>query len=331
VDDAGTVELEEGWLQTRSLPYGLRVKAGKYLSDFGYVNRQHPHQWAFVDQNLPYLNLLGAHGLQDTGVQLTWLPKLPFYTLVGAELAQGDQERFGATLEEAERDELGLGGTESGPRLWTAFAKVAPDLGDLHALQLGVSYAYNRQHQEVQTHTHAPIQEVVHEDGEVEVEVQGNGLDGNAALWGLDLVYKRDGGGAHGHRDVRFQAEYLRAIKDLEIRSSPHPQALGARRTFTTDGLYAQALYGIAPKWTLGLRYDVLGLTNQVSGGPQDSDFGSSDRWTLGLTWKLSELSLLRAQYARNDILVEPGVRERFDAFYLQFLVSMGSHGAHSF
>ncbi len=49
------------------------------------------------------------------------------------------------------------------------------------------------------------------------------------------------------------------------------------------------------------------------------------------MTWNLSEFSRLRAQYARNDILVEPGERERFDAFYLQFLVSLGSHGAHTF
>ncbi|MBP9605296.1 MAG: porin, partial [Chromatiaceae bacterium] len=74
-----------------------------------------------------------------------------------------------------------------------------------------------------------------------------------------------------------------------------------------------------------------LGLTNEVSGGGEQASFGSSNRWTLDLTWKLSEFSLLRAQYAKNDILVEPGERANFDAFYLQFLVSMGSHGAHGF
>jgi hypothetical protein len=67
VDGDGNVELEEGYFQTRGLPAGVRVKGGKFLSDFGYINKQHPHQWDFVDQNLPYLNLLGDHGLQDTG------------------------------------------------------------------------------------------------------------------------------------------------------------------------------------------------------------------------------------------------------------------------
>ena len=114
------------------------------------------------------------------------------------------------------------------------------------------------------------------------------------------------------------------------MRSSAHPEQLGSSRKFTTDGLYAQAVYGFAPKWKAGLRYDVLGLTNKVSGG-RGEDFGSSDRWTLDLTWGLSEFSQLRAQYAYNDILVAEDERERFNAFYLQFLVSLGSHGAHEF
>ena len=155
-------------------------------------------------------------------------------------------------------------------------------------------------------------------------------LAGEAELWGLDLVYAYDGSGPQGQGDVKFQTEYLRAVKDLDIQSSPHPELIGSRRTFTTDGLYAQALYGIAPRWTVGVRYDVLGLTNAVSGG-RHADYGSSDRWTLNLTWNLSEFSQLRAQYARNAILVAENERERFDAVYLQFLMSLGSHGAHAF
>ncbi|QGU31728.1 TonB-dependent receptor [Thermochromatium tepidum] len=319
VMDEGDVHLEEAWLQTRALPHGLRVKAGKFLSDFGYANKQHPHAWDFVDQNLPYLNLLGDHGLQDTGVQLTWLPRLPVYTLLGVEALQGDQERFGATLSNEDQERLGLDATKNGPRLWTLFAKVAPDLGQDQALQVGVSYAHNTQHQEVQTHTHAD-----------EDEIHENALAGEADLWGLDLVYKYDGSGPHGQGDFKFQTEYLRSVKDLDIVSSPHPEIIGSRRTFTTDGFYAQALYGIAPRWTAGVRYDMLGLTNEVGGG-EHADYGSSDRWSLNLTWKLSEFSQLRAQYARNDILVAANERERFDAFYLQFLMSLGSHGAHAF
>jgi hypothetical protein len=341
VDGDGNVELEEAYFQTRMLPYGLRLKGGKFLSDFGYINRQHPHQWDFVDQNLPYLNLLGLHGLQDTGLQLTWMPKLPVYTLLGAEILQGDQELFGATLGETDQQTLGLDERASGPQLYTAFVKLAPEIGPNQALQIGLSYAHNRQQQLALEDAHADdaveLHEAheehdAHEDELDHAAVQDHrlGFEGSASLWGLDLVYKRDGTGAHGQGDFKFQTEYLRAIRDLDLRASPEPEAIGQGRTFTTDGLYAQALYGIAPKWQLGLRYDVLGLTNEMSGSG-GADYGSSERWTADLTWNLSEFSKLRAQYAYNDILVSEHERERFNAFYLQFLVSMGSHGAHDF
>jgi hypothetical protein len=358
VNGDGDVTLEEAYFQTRALPYGLRIKGGKFLSDFGYINKQHPHQWDFVDQNLPYLNLLGFHGIQDTGVQVTWLPELPVYTLVGAEALQGDQEVFGATLGGAEQAELNLGDTDSGPRLFTAFAKIAPEIGRNQALQFGVSYAHATQHQASQTHAHAlpaedheaehghddhddehgynePASEAeqdhdhAHGDG-ITQELHETGLAGDADLWGIDLVYKYDAPKPHGQGDFKFQAEYLRSIKDLTIRSSAHPEQIGSGRKFTTDGLYAQATYGFLPKWKAGLRYDVLGLTNEVSGGSNPS-FGSSDRWTADVTWNLSEFSQLRAQYAYNDILVAEDERERFSAFYLQFLMSLGSHGAHEF
>ena len=138
VSSDGDFEVEEAFLASRSLPAGLRVKAGKFLSDIGYLNNQHPHQWDFVDQNLPYLNLLGPHGLNDTGVQVTWLPDWPVYTLFGVELLQGDQEKIGALVDDEDAEEvaadlgigegeLGLSREDHGPRLYTAFAKVGPD------------------------------------------------------------------------------------------------------------------------------------------------------------------------------------------------------------
>ena len=166
-------------------------------------------------------------------------------------------------------------------------------------------------------------------------ELHETGLAGNADLWGVDVVYKYDGNGADGQGDFQFQAEYLRSIQDMSVRASAHPEQIGSGRTYTTDGLYAQATYGFLPRWKAGVRYDVLGLTNEVTGGERAS-FGSSDRWTADIIWSLSEFSQLRAQYAYNDILVGENddggeARERFGAFYLQFLMSLGSHGSHQF
>ena len=321
IDGDGSVDLEEAWFQTRSLPYGLKLKGGKFFSDFGYVNNQHPHQWDFANQNLPYLGLLGDHGLQDVGMQLSWLPRWPVYTLLGIELAQGDQERFGAFVEdEVEREETGLGDRRGGPNLWTAFAKVSPDLGYDHAMQAGISYAHHRQHQEIQSDEHAD------DDHDAGHEI---GLEGDADLWGLDFVYKYDNPALYGHRDFKLQAEYLRSIKDLRVAGGD-PDEVGSARKLTTDGLYVQGLYGIAPRWQLALRYDVLGLTNKVS-GDDDEEFDSSDRWTAAVTWVPTEFSLFRLQYEYSDIALQPGVSEAFNTFWMQFVVSMGSHGAHRF
>jgi hypothetical protein len=49
------------------------------------------------------------------------------------------------------------------------------------------------------------------------------------------------------------------------------------------------------------------------------------------LTFKPTEFSRLRMQYSSNDIGTADGVRERFDSFWLQFLMSLGAHGAHAF
>lgn len=307
------IHLEEAWLSTRALPYGLRLKAGKFLSDIGYWNNKHEHQWDFADQNLAYLNLLGDHGLQDTGVQLTWLPKTPIYTLLGVEILQGDQERVGAFVnDDAEREALNLSDQKDGPRMWSLFAKLSPDLGYDHALQLGASYVYNSQHQEI------------HDEPLFET-----GLEGDAELFGLDLVYKYDNAAAYGYRDLSIQAEYLRSIKDLTVRAGD-PLAIGARSELTTDGLYVQGVYGFRPRWQLGLRYDVLGLTNEVTGDISER-WDSSDRWTAALTWTPTEFSRLRMQYSHNDLVTESGMTETFNTFWMQFLVSLGTHGAHRF
>lgn len=311
-ESGGEVHVEEAWLATRGLPSGLQLKGGRFLSDFGYLNNRHRHLWDFADQNLPYRGLLGDHGLQDTGLQLTWLPALPLYTRLGVELLQGDQERFAALVEDADRRaDFGLEDARSGPRLVTLFAELAPDLGYDHALQIGASYVRGRQHQEI------------HDE-----EAPATGLAGDAELWGLDVVYRHDDPAAYGYGDLSVQAEYLRSIKKLTV-SGGDGALLGSARELTTDGLYVQGIYGFAPRWQAGLRYDVVGLTNDVDGSVQES-LDSSDRWTGAVTWTPTEFSRFRAQYSHSNILTETG-SEAFDAFWLQFLISLGAHGAHSF
>jgi hypothetical protein len=337
IDSDGGVDLEEAWFQTRSLPYGLRVKGGKFYSDVGYINNQHPHQWDFTDQNLAYLNLLGDHGINDTGVQVTWLPDWDYYTLFGFELFQGDQEKLGATAEIGEEleaeladvglsvDDLALDDENDGPRLLTAFVKYAPDLGYSHALQLGAWGAWADQHQEIHGE---PLAALPPAPGETPLHA----LEGDAWMWGLDAVYKYDGGGAYGRGDFKLQGEYIWQRKDLNVQfHQANPAVVGAERKFTEDGLYIQGLYGFAPRWQAGLRYDVVGLTNKLESGSNTlREWDDSDRWTAAVTWTPTEYSQLRLQYSKADITID-GESNDFDYVYLQYIMSLGSHGAHKF
>lgn len=341
IDSQGSTELEEAWLQTRMLAAGLKVKMGKFLSDIGYLNNQHPHTWDFADQNLAYTALLGEHGLADTGLQLTWLAPTPFYALFGVEALQGkDQARFGALVDEElnhetidENTMLGnFAEQKAGPRINTLFAKFAPDLGSNHTLQWGVSYAQATQYQQL-----------LDEDDSAQ-----NGdemaLDGKQTLIGTDIVYKWDGTGEYGQGDFKVIAEYLTLKNDMSVVASgagvdtdndgnldEFPLAIGSKVTGKQDGYTLQASYGIAPRWQVSLRHDATGNTNELNNAGNKVSFKDSSRNSLAVSFYASEFSRLRLQASQADLADETGKVEKVNQVFLQYTHSLGAHGAHKF
>ncbi len=73
-----TVEAEEAYLQSMSLPWNLQLKAGQFFTDFGRLNPTHPHTWDFVDVPLPNGRFFGEDGLRNPGARLSWLAPTPF-------------------------------------------------------------------------------------------------------------------------------------------------------------------------------------------------------------------------------------------------------------
>lgn len=310
------LEAEEVYFQTRRLPGGFQLKGGKFLSGIGYANKQHPHQWDFADQNLAYELLLGGHGLNEKGLQVTWLPRLPFYLQLGAEILQGENEKMASYIGPEEFPGLTEEGAprvlahKPGPRLFTGFVKVGPNIGYSSAIQVGLSYASSRSHQEV------------HDD-------DGDGmpegvLDGTADLWGADLVYKYDSPREYGAGDFVFQTEYLSRKRDLDILGTP------STVVFKQDGAYFQAVYGLLPRFQIATRYDLAGLTNERVRAGVKTEYETSKRWTGALTFNPTEFSRIRAQYNRGEVFVG-GEKETYDQFFLQVQFSIGAHGAHKF
>src|SRR5919109_2380125 len=75
-----TVELEEAFLTTQSLPYGLQFKGGLFLTEFGLNNPTHAHAWQWQDQPVIITRLFGGDGMRAPGGRLSWLGPLPWYS-----------------------------------------------------------------------------------------------------------------------------------------------------------------------------------------------------------------------------------------------------------
>jgi hypothetical protein len=341
IESDGSVELEEAYVTTRSLPSGLQLKFGRFLSDVGYINRQHPHDYDFVDRPLVNEMLFGEHGLQELGAQISWVPESQIYTRFGLEVLQGETE--GVANYMGEQTLVSNGDAEftfddkAGPRLFTGFAKLAPDLGHNHALQIGAFGGHGSR---------------FHADEEHGSRVVA--AEGSSWFIGTDWVYKYDVGGYMGHRTLKLQAEYMYRGLNFDLLITPNSGNAGAIATadalnsayrIRQDGFYAQGVYGIAPRWQAGLRYDGIGFTNRgfverngADVSPQS--LGASHRYTSMLTFFPTEFSRLRLQHSYGNILtvdttnliqVRDTEREKYHSVMLQFIMSLGAHGAHNF
>ena len=305
------VEVEEAFLETLAIPYGLKLRGGRFYSDIGYLNKQHQHQWDFSDAPLIYRGMFGNH-LLDDGVQLSWLAPTDLYLELGSELFAGG------------RYPIEYSGDSTVPT-YTLFAKLGGDVGISQSWQAGLSLIDAR----VDYSTGSGHG---HEDEHGEEEHMSPIYSGDTVTWGLDLVWKWAPGGNNRQRNLVLQYEYFNRDYD-GILSAEHE---GMTETGSYDGSqsgwYAQAVYQFMPQWRLGLRYDAL--TSSVNGSSseliEESGFDSEGhdpwRYSMMTDWSNSEFSQLRLQYGYDKSSPDAD-----DYWILQYILSLGAHGAHRY
>lgn len=286
------IELEEAFAVTTSLPFGFQVKGGKFKSNFSRLDAQHPHAWDFADIALPYKAFLGDEALGgEKGVQITYIPPLPIYTLLGAEILQGENDHlFGADA-------------RSGPHAYTLFAKTSFDTSDNSTLLFGPYFLFGKAHQ--------PSDE---------------GLDfrGSSNLWGVEAVWKWKQG-LHG---VTLQGEYLHLSQGgNEITDPDTGDAIS--RKLHQDGAYIQALYRY-DRWRVGARYDTLAIfSDSLKVGGEKQGLGRRPwRTTAALEFNPSEFSRIRFQYTHDRSSRD---NRDNNEWWMQFIFGIGAHGAHEF
>ena len=286
------VEVEEAYFLTTSLPYGFQLKGGKFKSGFGRVNGQHAHVWDFQDLPLPYKAFIEGEGIIEKGLQLTYLPSLPFYTLLGIEALQGQNAMlFGPDA-------------RSGPHAFTAFAKASFDIGDNSTILVGQSVITGS----TRTNTIADNTE----------------FRGTSTLYDTELTYKWK---PSTTQSFTLQSEYLYRDQKGDLAETTSATSDTLKRS--QDGLYVQGIYQIN-RWRVGARYDLLDLFKKdyILAGNQ-TDFGNRPWRASGmLEFNPTEFSRLRLQY-NHDMSARDGRAN--NELVLQLLFAIGAHGAHPF
>jgi hypothetical protein len=309
------VEIEEAYVDTLALPAGAGLRFGRFFSDIGYLNHIHPHAWDFHDAPLGYRALLNKQ-YYDTGVQVSWVAPTDLYLRLGGETLRGN--RFPAG--KADRT---IGNSQS------LFAKVGGDVGSSHSWQAGLSYLWvNALDRDSSGHSHGGG------DG------TSDSFTGDSNLAIADFVWKWAPNGNPRNRNLTLQTELFYRDEDGRDKFSEDGDTAVLRYDGTQKGLYAQAVYRFLPRWRIGTRFDWLSADNDLKvlnpGGldPEEvlqetalnNDDHNPTRWSLMTDWSPSEFSRLRLQYNRDRS------RDVTDnQWSLQYIMSLGAHGAHEF
>lgn len=307
-DGMTEVELEEAYIETLGLGSGASVKAGRFFSGIGYLNGQHPHSWDFADAPLIYRGLFG-NALRDDGVQLSWVAPTDLYLKLGAEVTRGAQFPAG-------------GAANDGAGAQAAFIKVGGDVGASHSWQLGLSHWGA----EIVGRTSGG-----HAHGAAATEIPT--YSGDTSVSGIDVVWKWAPNGNARERNLKLQAEYfVREEQGTVVMDDGSASPESTSYDGQQFGWYAQAVYQFMPRWRAGLRYDQLESDNSGSDdiilaeAGLDNEGHRPSRNTLMLDYSRSEYSRIRLQVAQDD-----SYEDGDTLVTLQYIMSLGAHGAHQF
>jgi hypothetical protein len=309
------IGVEEATIQSLGLSNGFTLKAGRFYSSVGYLNEVHAHAWDFTDAPLANKAFLGNQ-LADDGLQIKWVAPTETFFELGTELGRGRAFPAG------NRDKNGAGASN-------LFARLGGDIGASTAWRLGLS------------HLATTAQNRNYDDLDATGTQVSNSFNGRSGLWALDGVLKWAPNGNGTNTNFKLQGEYFRRSEEGNLSfdtaaASPAGTRTGMLRS-AQSGWYAQGVYQFMPMWRVGYRYDrldsgsvKLGLVD--SGALSAADLSifnpyNATRNTLMLDFSASEFSRLRLQFANDKS--RPGMTD--NQLFLQYIVSLGAHGAHKF
>lgn len=308
------VSVEEAVFERQGLFNGATLKAGRFLSAIGTLNSQHAHAWDFVDAPLVYQSFFGGP-IKTDGVHLHWLAPTTRFVELGAELGSG------STFPGNDTGRNGIGSS-------ALFAHVGDDWGDSASWRIGASFLHHRATDRPYDDTNATGTSV------------SNAFTGHSRTWALDGIYKWAPDGNATRQSLKIQGEYFRRTEEGSLRYDTQGSAGGPTSGdygHTQSGWYLQAVYQFMPMWRVGARYDRLDSGTPRLGLVGTSGLVASDfpvlqparpsRSTVMVDYSLSEFSRFRLQLATDRS--QPAAADH--QLFLQYIMSLGAHGAHAF
>lgn len=304
-DGETEVELEEAFIDAVGLPGGLQLRAGRFLSQVGYLNERHTHADDFTERPLLYRAFLGTHW-SDTGLRVNWVAPTALYWRVGIEAFDGG--RLGA-------DSAGGARTVG---VTTLSTRLGGDIGWSHSWQLGLSWLRNRNTPAAGgDHGDHGDEDHEHDHGHEEDHdhAHGAGYTGER-MFIADAVWKWAPAGNNAARQLRLSGEYARVTDLNEFAGSDDIH----------EAWYLAAVYRFAPQWEAGVRTGTLKVSE-----PHGDHFhrGRLQETSLMLAWVRSHFSTLRVQWTTQRD--RGGFEHAGNALSLQYVMSLGAHGAHVF
>ena len=323
------IELEEAYLLSSSLPYGLQLKGGYYLTEFGLINPTHPHAWDWVDQPVVNTRMFGGDGLRSPGFRLGWLTPVPWYSEVDVG-AQAPNDGLVVSF----ISDPAVGGRPAVPRevsriyelLYFARLYNAVSLTEEMMLMPGFSFLSGP---------------------------NSTGTDGQTFIFGTDIKLRwRPEENFRGWPFFIWQTEamtraytadwYVAGSGSAGDGSSDEPSDADQ---FPNDlpggilrdwGLYTQVLYGFRHPWAGGIRFEYDNAAgDSVSDGvlvPPRTTPLRGERYRVAplLVWHATEFSRFRLQYNWDYTPWLPGSGTA-NSVWLSAEVLIGAHPVHTY
>ncbi len=297
------LEVEEAFATTTSLSSGLQLKVGQFFSEFGRLNAQHPHSWAFVDQPVINTRLFGEDGMRGPGARLSWLMPTNWYSelFLTAQNANGETMASFLSSQDPAENFAGyamqptpvktLGRLVYTPR-WLNSVDISPQT----TINFGLSGAFGP---------------------------NSTGGDNRTNIFGADIYVKHKRAvNEKGFPFWSWQTEYIKR----------NYEAGAAKDKLSDWGIYSQFLWGYAVYRVFGVRYDMADGSGEEPTGalPRITDplRDKRTRFSVNHTWYPTEFSKIRLQYNNDkaDHLAKPA-----HSFWLQGEFQIGKHAAHKF